>query len=100
MSTAPVLFTRSAVDSFMARFGVSRREAGRSLVRLGARTRITMRPDPEAAHSPDAVWSLKPDGADVLFVAKALPGLAALVVVRVDAQDDDEDDAEPERRAA
>lgn len=95
----PAMVTKGAVDSFAHLFNptLSRRDAKRALVRLISRTRVV-----HGAESMHGIFALVPDGADVLLIARELPGLATLVVVDAVLQElgDEEDEDLEERKAA
>lgn len=95
----PALVTRGAVRAFARLFSpqMGLREASRALKRLSTRTRIVHRP--ESMHG---VYGLMPDGADVLLLARALPGITPLAIVDcvLNEQDDEGDDMGECRRAA
>ena len=87
-----LLFTRQAVSSFSKLFqpAMGTREAKRALVRLGTRTHTVL-----DTKSRRALMALAPDGADVVFLARRVAGIDSLVVTRVVAASDaDEEDDE------
>lgn len=96
--SASALVTKGAVAAFARLFSpaLEPREAKRALIRLIARTRIVHQPE-----SPHGVFALVPDGADVLLLARKLPGLDPLVIVDATlGEPSDEEDEDVERRAA
>lgn len=93
----PILFTKSAVASFASLFHLTPRESKWTLIRLGESTRILMR-----AKTARGIVAVQPAGADVVMLARKLPGLEPMVVTSVtiaDSQDEGDDMGECRRAA-
>lgn len=91
-----ILVSNGAVRAFGRLFPeLTRREAGRVLRRLADRSHTILRPE-----GPHGLAAVVPDGANVVLIVRALPGLNPWVCIGVVLEPDPIEDEDEEREAA